>query len=1143
MDIDTMKSLNFEFLRAGWPELAALGGFGEAYAFSDPPGSLIKLRVFAEQLVEWVYAHLRLPRSFRPDLVELLVSSSFKSVTPGVVQDKLHTIRKSGNPAVHGNRGDTRLALRTLRDAFDVAKWFYLTYGGGRLADLPAFTEPKPANPDGGELGALRNEKRVILERYAVQEAQLQQMLSELQQAREKAQRAEQEAAAMKAAQAAAVEAGRRSADALAFDEWTTRRRLIDTALMEAGWDVGIDGASTDDVRQEVTLEDGRADYLLMNGDDTALAVVEAKKTAIDPEAGRKQAELYADRLEVKYGVRPIIYCTNGPEIVVWNQPAGQPPRTVYGFHSKETLQYWLAQRTLRAARAEVTTSAGIIDRLYQIEAVKRVVEKFSANQRKALIVLATGTGKTRVAVALCDALARANWVRRILFLCDRRELRKQARNTFKNLMPSLPLATIPAADDGSGADARIYLATYPAMMKCFQRFDVGYFDLVIADESHRSIYNRYRDLFLYFDALQVGLTATPVSHLERDTYDAFGCEGDQPTAHYGYREAVEQGFLVPFDVELVTTSFLREGIDYSKMSARERRELEAQEVDPAGVSYQREEIDRQIYNRDTNRFILRNLMENGIRDATGSRVGKSIIFARNHNHAALLRELFDEMYPQYGGDFCRVIDNYDPRAEDLIEDFKGLGNNKNLTVAISVDMLDTGIDVPEVVNLVFAKPVFSYVKFWQMIGRGTRLCPDLFGPGEPKTRFLIFDHWGNFPFFEEKYTPPTVEPKKSLRQLLFEGRVRLAEAALEAGDGEAFRLAISLVEADVRALPPKSIAVRERWREVQAVLRPKALERFEPSTVASLRNHVAPLMQWIDIGGHEEEYLFDHLVSLCQTERLRGSAKAADFRSQIVQAVCELPVNLALVFQRADVIRHLQTAEFWAGATVPALEAVRLELRDVMQYRRRLTISGDGPKVIDVREDPAKIERRKHVPKLEGHELAGYRIRVLKVLTDLFETSDTLKKIKAGTPVAPADLNNLVSMVLTQEPDLDLHHLLDYYPESAGDLAQAIRGIIGMDSAAVRERFMAFVRRHEGRLKSHQIKFLDLLQDHLAKYGGIEVARLYEAPFTDLHESGLDGVFPDAELADELLSVLDSFRPAQPGEPEQDVPVGVTQA
>ena len=385
------------------------------------------------------------------------------------------------------------------------------------------------------------------------------------------------------------------------------------------------------------------------------------------------------------------------------------------------------------------------------------------------MIVQATGTGKTRVAISPCDTLVRAKWAKRILFLCDRKELRKQALNTFKEFLPGEP-RTVVNSETHKDRNKRIYLATYPAMMKCMQSFDVGFFDLIIADESHRSIYNRYRDLFYYFDSLQVGLTATPVQFISRNTYKMFGCEDQDPTSYFSFEQAINHKppYLVPFEVVTHTTGFLRKGIKYSEMSEQQRLELEDQLEDATMVEFEETDVDRQIFNKDTNRAIIRNLMENGIRDASGNRPGKSIVFARSHNHAMLLQEVFDEMYPQYGGRFCQVIDNYDPRAEQLIDDFKGIGSNPDLTIAISVDMLDTGIDIPAVVNLVFAKPVKSYVKFWQMIGRGTRLCENLFGPGKHKQAFRIFDHWNNFEFFDEHYKPVEPSKHKSLLQRVF---------------------------------------------------------------------------------------------------------------------------------------------------------------------------------------------------------------------------------------------------------------------------------------------------------------------------------------------------------------------------------------
>ncbi len=1132
-DADNMISTNFEFLRPTWPELANLGGFAENYARPDPVAALVKLRSFGEQLVQSIYQRLRLPRPYRANFHELLTNHAFAGATPRVVLAKLHALRKEGNRAAHGEDADSHTSLWLLKEAFDLACWLHLTHAGGFRSDCPPYSPP-PEIVGSADPAVLQREKKAVLERLAAQEARMQQLLADLETARAAAQAAEADTAQLRAAQEHALALGTQAVDTLQFSEEATRRRLVDVMLTEAGWYVGDNGASTDEVGQEVEVEHqptdsgkGRADYVLYDDDGIPLAVIETKKTALNAQDGRTQAKLYADGLEQQYKVRPFIFCSNGYDIEFWNDADDEPSRRLYGFPSRESLQYRRFQRRERQPRATVAPGPGIIDRIYQHEAIKRVVEKFAEKKRKALTVMATGTGKTRVAVALCDALIRAKWARRILFLCDRRELRKQAHNAFKEHLPAEP-RTYVTATTARDRDKRIYLATYPAMMKCFQTFDVGFFDLIIADESHRSIYNRYCDLFEYFDALQVGLTATPVQFVSRDTFRMFACETGDPTFNFGYEEAINHSppYLVPFEVETHTTPFLREGIRYSQMTRDQQLQLEADDPEPTLVEFDREAVDRRVFNKDTNRLILRNLMERGIRDATGSRVGKSIIFARDHNHAVLLQNLFDEMYPQYGGNFCRVIDNYDPRAEELIDDFKGQGTNPDLTIAISVDMLDTGIDVPAIVNLVFAKPVYSYVKFWQMIGRGTRLCPGLFGPGKDKTHFLIFDHWGNFEWFGEKAPQPEPPVSKSLMQLVFESRLRLAEAALDAQDQAAFQLAVSLLEKDIAALPEKSIAVREKWREVKAVARHEVLERFTPATRAVLVQEVAPLMQWCNIAGHEDAYRLDRLVCQLQAERLKGSGRFDDLKSELLDAVGHLPINLGQVAAKQPTIDRVKSAEFWAAPTVQSLEEVRNELRGVMRYRRRPTGLPLPPKVLDIKEDASLIERKRHAVNLEGLELVAYRNRVHRVLTDLFESNETLKRIKAGQPVGEADLQALVSLVLTQEPGLDLNDLTDYYPETAGQLDQAIRSIIGLDAAAVQDRFAAFVQRHP-ELNSHQTKFLDLLQNHISRYGGIEVARLYEPPFTTLHSDGLDGLF-DEPLAEELLTVIGSLNPQQ---------------
>ena len=1127
-DIDlNMKSFNFEFLRPQWSELASLGGFAETYAHTDAVGAIGKLRSFCEQVAEWIHGNNRLPKPFRADLNDLLNNQPFKEVVPAVVLNKLHSLRLDGNKAVHGGSGDTDKAIQLLKEAYNVGRWMHVNFVGGKADEIPAFVDP----PEGGVEGyRAKKEKRATLERMAAQEAQLQQALKELEAARTKVDKAEATAEERQAALEAGLQATQKleAVDPLSFSEEQTRIYLIDQMLADEGWAVGNGNTDTDEVKKEYKVShqttqsgDGFADYTLFDDNGKPLAVIEAKKTAKDPQIGRTQARHYADGLEKMHGQRPIIFFTNGCDLWIWNDAANEPWRKLYGFYSKNSLQHLIFQRTAKAPVSQITPSPEIAGRMYQIEAVRRVVERFAENKRKALIVQATGTGKTRVAISLSYAMIKANWAKRILFLCDRRELRKQAAQAYKEFLPSEPRTLVTGASRGD-TEHRIYLSTYPGMMKVYESFDAGFFDLIIADESHRSLYNRYRQLFDYFDCYQVGLTATPVDFLSRNTFKIFNCEDQDPTANYTYQEAINNipPFLTPFVVDTHTTEFLRAGIKYSEMTEDQKRQLEEDDELPQTVEYEQGAVDKIVYNKDTNRHILRNLMENGIRVADGSRIGKTIIFARSIRHARLLETLFGEMYSQYPTGFCQVIVSMDPKAESLIDDFKGVGSHPDLTIAISVDMLDTGVDVPECVNLVFAKPVYSYVKFWQMIGRGTRLCKNLFGPGKDKTEFQIFDHWGNFERFEQEYTAKAPSIRKSLPESVFEARMNLADTALQKQKNSAFELAIELLGADIASLPAKTIAVREKWNQVHTIQQKETLQQFSAATRATLQQEIAPLMQWIDITRQEEAWKFDRLIAKAQCELIKGSSKFRGFRSDILEIVSSLRINLSQVKVKLPLIEKIKSPEFWEHITVHELEEVRRELRGIVQYRQMNVTGPVAPRIIDVHEDESKIETKRHkvrLSQLTDMDMVAYRNRVNKALQAIIDDSETLQKIKQGKPVSEKDLEELCSLVLTQEPGLDLHELQDYFPQ-AGSLDRAIRGIIGMDPKTVHERFTKFVQAHSN-LASHQIKFLDLLQNHIAKFGSIDIAQLYEPPFTTLHSDGPDGLF-DGPLVDELLDI-----------------------
>jgi type I restriction enzyme, R subunit len=1125
-----VKSVNFEFLRQRRAVLADLAGFAERYAHDDPASSLIKQRTFVEHAVANIYDSYRLRRPESDNLNDLMNEAAFRQAVPDVVQHKLHAVRKAGNHAAHPRRPITsQLSLECLAQLFDIARWLFVQLDGGTQNAAPTYKPPPPEPVSAAKT-------KDALEKLRLAEAKYAQVLASLEE--ETSKRLEAERTATEASRTVEKnerelnvlrDAGQKVASALEFNEATTRRRLIDQALVAAGWDVSADGTNTEQVKQELKLTglpttsgDGFADYVLYGDDGKPLAVVEAKKTAKDARAGAEQARQYADSLEKATGIRPVIFFTNGIDIFLWDDAQRYPYRKVYGFYSKDSLEYLVHQREEKQVLAHVEPNLAIADRMYQLEAVKRVCERFSGNFRKALIVQATGTGKTRVAISLCDVLMRAGWVKRILFLCDRKELRRQADRVFKEYLPGEPRVIVDAST-AKDRDKRIYLATYPAMMKAYE----GFFDLIIADESHRSIYKKFRSLFQYFDALAVGLTATPVRFIERNTFELFGCENGDPTAAFDFQQAIEStpAWLVPFRVMQVSTTFSRDGFRYLQMTDEQRAELEDQDPQAQAVDYDSEDLDKYFFNRDTTRVIWRSLMQDGIREVTGQHVGKTIVFARNHLHAVHLAEVFSELYPQYGSDFCRVIDNQEAKADQLIDDFKN--PESELIIAISVDMLDTGIDVPEAVNLVFAKPVKSFVKFWQMIGRGTRLRKELFGPGKDKTEFLIFDHWKNFWFFDEEYKEAQPAAQKSLLQYLFEARVELLSVAIDKMDEVAIGIAEQQLLGDIRAVrDTNAIDARDRWKELEQLADGDRIHHFAAATKADLLSIVAPLQHLRSIRGNEDAYRFDLLVTRLQVELLKGGPTAPrvqDLKGDVEEAIELLGKNLQPVRAKADTIKRVRDKAFWSAVDAQDLEVLRTELRSVMRYQQLPMMTRVAPQLFDVTDGGHLAEAYR--PQLDGLELVEYRARVEKVLREHFASNPVLQRIRDGQMVTQAELEELARLVLQVDDNANVTYLAGRDPATRRTLLAVFRGLVGLDANAVANAFAAFVQKSP-LLTAQQLRFLQVLQNYIAQNGGIEVERLYEPPFTTLHAESVEGLFNRKEDVDELMAILSDFEP-----------------
>lgn len=769
---------NFAFLRAEWPELLDEALRAERLAVADPRGSCFYARRTLELALGWLFdADATLKRPYKNDLSGKIHEPTLRNLVGTALQVKMNVIRKQGNRAVHEKTPVTdKDSVPVLRELFHVTYWIARHYTRDQ-AHLPAsalaFDPDLISRPAPSEVRQqTRAELKVLAEKLAARDAAL---AAE----RKKSATLDAELAKLRAQIAAAKAANEARPDDHDYDEAQTRDLYIDLMLAEAGW--RLDGP--DDREFPVTgmpngSGTGFVDYVLWGADGKPLAVVEAKRARRDATDGKQQAKLYADCLEQRYGQRPVIFYTNGYDTWLWDD-TGYPPRPVQGFYTRDELALLIQRRSTRLALADVPIKPEIVERHYQHRAIRKIGEAFERDrQRQALVVMATGAGKTRTVIALVDVLMRANWVKRVLFLADRTALVNQAVNAFKAHLPEAATVNLVTEKDTEG---RVYVSTYPTMMGLInetatggRRFGAGYFDLVIIDEAHRSVYQKYRAIFSWFDSLLVGLTATPRNEIDRNTYSLFHLEDGVPTDHYDLEEAVEEGYLVPPRAFSVETDFQWYGIRYDDLSEEDRDRWDSLDWgdDEPPENVDADAVNKWVFNEKTVDNVLATLMTHGHRVAGGDRIGKTIIFARNQDHADFIQKRFDDAYPMHAGHRARVITHKTEYAQSLIDDFSQ--PEKDPHIAISVDMLDTGIDVPEVVNLVFCKPVRSKSKFLQMIGRGTRLCKELYGPGQDKKDFLVFDFCRNFEYFNQNPEPAQGKLGEPLTTRLFKAQLDL---------------------------------------------------------------------------------------------------------------------------------------------------------------------------------------------------------------------------------------------------------------------------------------------------------------------------------------------------------------------------------
>lgn len=1073
--------LNFDFLdgKRGFTTLHQYCHTAEITQKSNPSESALNSRRALETIVDIIYYLKSLDIAEHAPLYDKVTKSEFvEYINDNELLRALHYIRKVGNRAAHV--GDT-----TKSQSFFAVLNLY-DFVGSVLVKIGLIDEYPPFNRD------------LIPDQAPIHVA----------------------TPAPKPVEPAAVEPYQGTLDtpltvshSPGLNEDETRQLFIDMMLREAGWDICTEKGAKVPGKACIEIKVngmpnaegvGYVDYVLYDDDMKPLAVIEAKRTSKSPTEGYHQSKLYAECLAKECGYEPCRYCSNGFKTEVLDM-LGYPKREVFAFHSKKDLQTMLENRN-RALITDMHVNEEIAGRYYQIEGIKACCEAFNARRRHALMVLATGTGKTRLSIGLVELLMRNNWIKNVLFLADRRSLVRQAWKNFTKLLPNVTSCCLSDKSGERDLDARLILSTYQTMIKMVdtedKKFSVGRFNLIIVDEAHRSVFGKFGDIFDYFDALLLGLTATPREDVDKSTYELFHLEDGIPTADYPLERAVKDGFLVPYRQVRKESAIIDTGIRYDALSDEEKEQLEkvweyeeaetATDPDdphePTPRDIDPNEIFKYIYNVDTVRRVLNDLMTEGLRINNGDMVGKSIIFAFNHKHAELIVNTFNEMYPELGSDFCQLIDNKVKYAQDLIDRFGEA--TKMPQIAVSVDMLDTGIDVPEVLNLVFFKKIYSKIKFNQMIGRGTRLCPNVFGNGEDKKDFLIFDYCRNFEYFSINPDGKGGLPQpESLTQRLFNMRVAIT-TILQAPQYQQDEFAKSMHDAlkeqlhgQVCGLSSSRIDVRKHWEWVYKYQQKDNWTALTELDVMRLQQEVSPLL--ISSDEDIKAKAFDLIMLNLQLSTIEEDHESDRNRCQIklikIASLLEQKASIPMVLAAMKTIKEVQTEEFWQELTLSKLERVRMELRDLIKF-----ISGQEGQtfVVNIRDiiEPA-----------EGGELPMTSTKTYrqKVLDFLIENTDNavLKKIQNLEQLDGNDFLEL-ERILWQELGTreDYDSCVGNAPFS-GNVAAFIRKMANFDYSVAIQKFQEFI--HTEELNSQQMEYLRSILAYVSEYGDIVAEEL----------------------------------------------------
>jgi type I restriction enzyme, R subunit len=1101
---------NFSFLKKDhkYQEIAIACIEAEKAISVSNSTAALQTRRALEIAVKWTYQYdsdLTVP--YQDNLSSLIHDYQFKEILDPKIFPRIKFIISLGNKAAHTVKPVSReQAVQSLSSLYDYISWVDYSYS--------TETHDDPFNAS-------------LLQDGSVLEKKTRQMQMELA-AKEAAWKAERQKLEeqLKSAEERQKTTEKRKENEAARDfvcsdisEFKTRKIYIDLALEMAGWEIGTNCIEEVEVKgMPNTSGKGFVDYVLYADNGKPLAVIEAKRTSIDPKKGKVQARLYADCLEKEHDVRPLIFYTNGFETWFWDD-VDYPERLVSGFFTKDELDWIDYRKSNKQPIKSVEFNDAIADRPYQKKAIQAVCDSLESGQRKALLVMATGSGKTRTAISLVDVLQRNGWIKHILFLADRRELVKQAKKSFASLLPSLSICNL--LDGKDDPNSRMIFSTYPTMMNAIDSakskdgsrlFTSGHFDLIIIDESHRSIYKKYQDIFTYFDGCLLGLTATPKSDIDKNTYSIFDIENNVPTFAYELDEAIDEEYLVPYNTIETKMKFMEEGIHYDDLSEEEKEQWE-DTFDDEVKDISGDALNKFLFNEHTVDTVLQDLMEKGFHVEGGDTIGKTIVFAKSTKHADFILKRFNTLYPEYKGKVADVIYNGIKYVDDLIE--KLSTPEKKPQIGISVDMLDTGIDIPELVNLVFFKKVRSKAKFWQMIGRGTRLRENLFGIGMHKESFLIFDYCCNFEYFRANKNGTEGRMVKSLTENLFNVRVKISQA-LQHLDYQTdpykthrAELVVQLHKA-VCDIDETRFSSQLRIEYIHTYNRIERWENISDEMVRALEEQLAGLVTPID--ENELAKRFDYLMYTIEFAYLKGLPVGKP-KARVIQTAEALSEkgNLAQVQKHAELIAHIQTDDYWDNADLFSHENVREALRDLLvlldKNNTEIYYTDFVDEVLEVAEHPGEYG---------VSDLQSYRKKVNAYLKQ-HQDDLVVYKLRNNKDLTESDIKHLEKL-LWQELGTE-----DDYHETFGDesLVKLVAGLVGLEREAANQLFSDFIS--DQSLNSQQMEFVNLIVSHVVDNGSLDKNILNDHPFnkygsiTNLFEGKIDTVKQIVKRIDEL--------------------------